>query len=87
MFAIMGNRGNHDPTTPAFDAFGDPLTEDIARSRLFSILPRVADRATCRIGAIAFWALVLALLAGRVYTYEKPTSQKTISSYDRAAQR
>ncbi|WP_457108230.1 hypothetical protein [Methylobacterium sp. P5_C11] len=55
----------------AFDPFGEPVTEGVARA-----CPDAAgDRTARRVGGAVFWTLALAILAGRVYAYDLPVVQ------------
>ena len=55
----------------AFDPFGEPVTDGVARA-----CPDAAgDRTARRVGGAVFWTLALAILAGRVYAYDLPTVQ------------
>jgi hypothetical protein len=50
----------------AFDPFGEPVADGVARA-----CPDAAgDRTARRIGGAVFWTLALAILAGRVYAYD-----------------
>ena len=55
----------------AFDPFGEPVTDGVARA-----CPEIAgDRTARRVGGVVFWTLALAILAGRVYAYDMPAVQ------------
>ncbi|GJE14050.1 MULTISPECIES: hypothetical protein [Methylobacterium] len=55
----------------AFDPFGEPVADGVARA-----CPDAAgDRTARRVGGAVFWALALAILAGRVYAYDLPAVQ------------
>jgi len=64
------------PTQPearptAFDPFGEPVTDGVARA-----CPEVTgDRTARRVGGAVFWTLALVILAGRVYAYDMPAVQ------------
>ncbi len=52
----------------AFDPFGEPVADGVARA-----CPEAAgDRSARRFAGAVFWILALAILAGRVYTYDLP---------------
>jgi hypothetical protein len=56
---------------PAFDPFGEPVADGVARA-----CPDAAgDRTARRVGGAVFWTLALAILAGRVYAYDLPVVQ------------
>ena len=55
----------------AFDPFGEPVADGVARA-----CPEVAgDRTARRVGGAVFWTLALAILAGRIYAYDMPVVQ------------
>lgn len=55
----------------AFDPFGEPVTDGVARA-----CPEAAgDRTARRVAGAVFWTLALAILAGRVYAYDMPAVQ------------
>lgn len=55
----------------AFDPFGEPVADGVARA-----CPEAAgDRTARRVGGAVFWTLALAILAGRVYAYDLPVVQ------------
>jgi hypothetical protein len=64
-------RTHSDIRPTAFDPFGEPVTDGVARA-----CPEVSgDRTARRIGGAVFWTLALAILAGRIYAYDLPTVQ------------
>jgi hypothetical protein len=68
-FAVMRTASETRPT--AFDPFGEPVTDGVARA-----CPDAAgDRTARRVGGAVFWTLALAILAGRVYAYDLPVVQ------------
>ncbi|MCJ2072042.1 hypothetical protein MKK75_25125 [Methylobacterium sp. J-030] len=65
----MSTRSEIRPT--AFDPFGEPVTDGVARA-----CPEAAgDRTARRVGGAVFWTLALAILAGRIYAYDMPAVQ------------
>jgi len=56
---------------PAFDPFGEPVTDGVARA----CPDGAGDRTARRVGGAVFWTLALAILAGRVYAYDLPVVQ------------
>lgn len=64
-------RTHPDIRPTAFDPFGEPVTDGVARA-----CPEVAgDRTSRRIGGVVFWTLALVILAGRIYAYDMPAVQ------------
>lgn len=60
----------------AYDPFGEPVTEGVARA----CTTAAGDRTARRIGGAVFWSLALAILAGRIYAADIPVAQ-TVASY------
>lgn len=61
--------------TVAFDPFGEPVAVGTAES-----CATAGDRTARRVGGAVFWALALAILAGRIYVSDIPVSQ-TVTAY------
>ncbi len=62
-----------EPT--AFDPFGEPVAEGVARA-----CPTAqGDRTARRVGGAVFWSLALLILAGRIYASDIPVVE-TVSS-------
>lgn len=59
----------------AYDPFGEPVTEGVARA----CTSNAGDRTARRIGGAVFWSLALAILAGRVYAYDLPVTQTVVA--------
>lgn len=55
----------------AFDPFGEPVADGVARACPES----TGDRTARRVGGAVFWTLALAILAGRIYAYDMPAVQ------------
>lgn len=64
------------PSETAFDPFGEPVTEGVARA----CTSAAGDRTARRIGGAVFWSLALLILAGRIYASDLPVTQ-TVASY------
>lgn len=60
-------------TTLAFDPFGEPVADGVARA--CPPTSAAGDRTARRIGGAVFWTLALAILAGRIYAYDMPMVQ------------
>ncbi|MDP4025181.1 hypothetical protein Q8W71_21345 [Methylobacterium sp. NEAU 140] len=60
----------------AYDPFGEPVAEGVARA----CPPSAGDRTARRIGGAVFWSLALAILAGRIYASDLPVTQ-TVAVY------
>ncbi|GLS72266.1 hypothetical protein GCM10007890_42790 [Methylobacterium tardum] len=69
-FRIM--RSASEIQSPAFDPFGEPVADGVARACPAST---TGDRTARRVGGAVFWTLALAILAGRVYAYDLPAVQ------------
>jgi hypothetical protein len=69
-FRIM--RSASENQSPAFDPFGEPVADGVARACPAST---AGDRTARRVGGAVFWTLALAILAGRVYAYDLPAVQ------------
>ncbi|SDO66236.1 hypothetical protein SAMN05216360_13410 [Methylobacterium phyllostachyos] len=55
----------------AFDPFGEPVTDGVAR-----VCPEATgDRTARRVAGAVFWTLAVVILAGRVYAYDMPAVQ------------
>jgi hypothetical protein len=69
-FRIM--RSVSEIQSPAFDPFGEPVADGVARA---CPATTAGDRTARRVGGAVFWTLALAILAGRVYAYDLPAVQ------------
>ncbi|MEL6061717.1 MULTISPECIES: hypothetical protein [unclassified Methylobacterium] len=65
----MRTRSDIRPT--AFDPFGEPVTDGVARA----CPEATGDRTARRVGGAVFWTLALVILAGRIYAYDLPAVQ------------
>lgn len=60
-----------DQAGMAFDPFGEPVTEGVARA----CPSHAGDRTARKIGGAVFWSLALLILAGRIYAADIPVVQ------------
>jgi hypothetical protein len=78
----MRNPSATRPETTAFDPFGEPVAEGVARA----CASNAGDRSARRIGGAVFWGLALLILAGRIYASDLPVAQTVMAQANHIAQ-
>lgn len=73
-YLLMRNTSSLQAET-AYDPFGEPVAEGVARACTTS----AGDRTARRIGGAVFWSLALAILAGRIYASDLPVAHTVLA--------